>query len=144
MRHVWENPEEARARGRRARDELLARFTLERAGSFVTSRLEAVLRDGALAPRLSPHDARPSIVDASLRLAEGTGAPLARAAGARPTSYVRRLLLRALWPYLQDEERLLRSLLDGLTTLHRSVDDLERRIADLEETSRAERPRDRS
>jgi glycosyltransferase involved in cell wall biosynthesis len=41
MRRVFENREDAGARGRRARDELLARFTLERTATFLQDRLDA-------------------------------------------------------------------------------------------------------
>ena len=60
----------------------------------------------------------------------------------RVPSFVRRLLRRALWPYLEDQRRFETAVLDALTALHRSVEDLERRVSMLEAPSdHAERKR---
>jgi len=94
--------------------------------------------------RRSPHDARPPILEASQQLAKGVGEGLVERAGSPPTSVVRRLLHRVLWPYLEDQQRFERSVLDSLSALHRSQDELGRRIAEVEATLGAERPRERS
>jgi glycosyltransferase involved in cell wall biosynthesis len=132
MRHVYEHQDEARARGRRARDALLERFSLERTSAFVSSRLDETRSRGAVGARLSAHDPRPAILEASQELAKGVGEGLVERGGSRPTSLVRRLLHRALWPYLEDQQRFERSVLDSLSALHRSQDELGRRLADLE------------
>lgn len=144
LRRVWEDQDEARARGRRARDELLEQFSPERTTAFVGSRLEEARSRGAVDLRRSPHDARPPILEASQQLAKGVGEGLVDRAGSPPTSVVRRLLHRVLWPYLEDQQRFERSVLDSLSALHRSQDELGRRIAEVEATLRAERPRERS
>jgi hypothetical protein len=132
LRLVWEDQDEARARGRRARDELLEQFSPERTSAFVTSRLDEARSRGAVDVRRSPHDARPPILEASQELARGVGEGLVERAGSPPTSVVRRLLHRALWPYLEDQQRFERSVLDSLSALHRSQEELGRRIAELE------------
>jgi glycosyltransferase involved in cell wall biosynthesis len=132
LRGVWEDQDEARARGRRARDELLEHFSPERTSAFVSSRLDEARSHGAVDVRRSPHDARPPILEASQELAKGVGEGLVERAGSPPTSLVRRLLRRALWPYLEDQERFERSVLDSLSALHRSQEELGRRVAQLE------------
>ncbi|MGH3133704.1 MAG: glycosyltransferase, partial [Gaiellaceae bacterium] len=133
MRHVYEDQAEARARGARAREEILARLSLERTAESIASRLAVVRERGAVTARTSPHDARPPILEASQELAKGVGESLAgSAAGPMPASLMRRLLLRAFWPYLEHQHRLNMSMLDALTGLQRSVDDLSERLAQLE------------
>jgi len=132
LRQVWEGQDEARARGRRGRDELLERFSPERTSAFVSRRLEDARSRGAVDVRRSPHDARPPILEASQELAKGVGEGLVGRAGSPPTSLVRRLLHRALWPYLEDQQRFERSVLDSLSALHRSQEELGGRIAELE------------
>ena len=51
MRRVWESPDEASERGLRARDQLLGRFTADRAADFVSARLTDLRLRGALAAR---------------------------------------------------------------------------------------------
>jgi glycosyltransferase involved in cell wall biosynthesis len=137
MRHVYEHQGEANARGTRARDEILDRFSLERASETIAHRLGEARTRGAVTARTSPHDARPSILEASQEVSRGAGEGLLDRGGSPPTSLVRRLLHRALWPYLQDQQRFERSVLDALTGLQRSVDALERRVVRLE-TNRGE------
>ena len=132
MRHVYENQHEASARGSRARDEILDRFSLERTAGQIAHRLREARERGAVSARTSQHDARPPILEASQELAKGVGESLAAGSGARPTSLGRRLLHRALWPYLEDQRRFETSVLDALTALQRSIEDLERRVVQLE------------
>ena len=131
MRRVWEHPDEAQALGGRARDDLLGRFSLRRTADFVERRLEDLRANGARAPQTSGHDARPAIVEASHMLADDLGAGLADR-GAAPASLVRRLLRRALWPYLEDQRRVDTAVLEAVSSLQRSVDELERRVRRLE------------
>lgn len=138
MRAVWEKPHAARALGSTAREEITARFSVLRAGAFVEDRLAEARASGWMAARGSMHDARPAIVRASRELAGEVGERLARGGSRRPKSFVRRALQRALWPYLVERRRFETSVLDALVMLHRSVLDLERRIAAVEKSP--ERP----
>ncbi len=131
MRRVWEHPDDARAVGGRARHDLLERFSLGRTADFVEHRLEDLRAYGASAAPTSGHDARPAIVEASQMLADDVGAGLADR-GAPPASLVRRVLRRALWPYLEDQRRVDTAVLEAVSSLQRSVDELERRVRRLE------------
>ena len=91
---------------------------------------------------MSPHDARPPILEAVQELSRGAGQSLVDRGGSAPSSFVRRLLHRALWPYLEDQRRFERSVLDSLSALHRSQEELGRRIAEVEDTLGTERPRE--
>lgn len=141
MRRIWEHPDEAHEMGSRARDEILERFSRERTAAFVAERLTDARERGAVDARASMYDARPPILEASGALAKkGIGNSLAQGRGSPPTSILRRLLQRALWPYLEDQRRFEMAVLDALTTLHRSVEDLEQRIAQLETTPPPDEP----
>jgi hypothetical protein len=131
MRHAWERLAEALAVGERGRAELLERFSPERTARFVAGRLAELRAQGAIAARASENDARPAILEVSQDLAKEPGAGLAKGRRA-PTSLVRRFLRRALWPYLEEERRADRAVLDAVTSLQRSIQDLERRVLQLE------------
>jgi glycosyltransferase involved in cell wall biosynthesis len=136
MRRVWEHPAEAQAVGSKAREEILARFSPGRTADFVDARMTDTRARGAVQARASGYDARPAIIAASEELArKGIGDSLASGRGSRPTATLRRLLRRALWPHLEDQRRFEAAVLDALTTLHRSVEDLEQRVVRLENGS---------
>jgi glycosyltransferase involved in cell wall biosynthesis len=130
MRRAWEHPASAATVGTRGRDTLLERFSSSRTAEFVEHRLAELGEQGAIAARASWHDARPAIVEASRGLGSDVGASLTGGAGA--TSLVRRLLRRALWPYLEERRRTETALLDAATSLQRAIQDLERRVGRLE------------
>jgi glycosyltransferase involved in cell wall biosynthesis len=132
MRRAWEHPDEAGALGERARGALRERFSTGRTVEVVERRLEEIRTRGAIAARASAHDARVAIVEASQALERDIGASLADASRRTPISLLRRLLHRALWPYLEDQRRLETSVLDAVTSLQRSVQDLEQRLLRLE------------
>ena len=132
MRHAWEHPDEARAVGERAREDLLERFSLGRTADYVHARLEDVRAQGTVARHASRHDARPALVKASRALAPDIGASLVEDRGTRPASSVRRFLRRALWPYLAEQQRVDSALLEAVTRLQRSIEDIERRVCRLE------------
>lgn len=136
MRHAWEHPEEARARGERARDDLLKRFSPARTARFVEGRLDALRAQGALASHATGHDARPAIVEAARALAEDGGASLEGERRTRPASLVRRFLRRALWPYLEEQRRVDTAVLEAVASLQRSIEALERRVGQLEDGRR--------
>ena len=133
MRHVWEHPDEARVLGEAGRQDVLARFAPERTVVFLGERLAEARARGAIAARSSPHDARPAILEAARGLADELGVALAHNPGRRPTSFVRRLLRRVLWPHLDEQRRFDTAVVDALTTLHRSVVELERRFVKLDD-----------
>jgi glycosyltransferase involved in cell wall biosynthesis len=134
MRAMWEHPEVARALGSRARDDVVERFSPQRTAAFVEERLTDARARGAVRARGSRYDARPALLEASQELAKkGVGDSLASDRGSRPTRLLRRALQRALWPYLEDQRRYETAVLDALTMLHRSVQDLEQRILMLED-----------
>lgn len=135
MRRVWERPEEARGVGEIARDDLRTRFAPARTVAFVSSRLDEIHEGGAVGARLSPHDARPSIIDSSLELDPRRAMTLDVTPGRRPSSVARRLLERALWPRLERDRRLGSAIVESLTALQRSVQGLEQRMLELEATA---------
>lgn len=132
MRRAWEHPDEARALGERARQTLLDRFSSGRAADFVEGRLAELRTAGAIGARAASHDARPAILEASQELAKEPGASLVDDRRAQPTSFVRRSLRRALWPFLEEQQRVDRSVLDAVTSLQRSIQELEQRVLELE------------
>lgn len=90
MRDVWENQDDARELGRRARDSVLQRNTPRRTAAFVTQRLADVRAERALVTDPSTaHRSDVTLVDGS---------------GAWATRVARRLLRRLLWPYLVERE----------------------------------------
>ena len=134
MRRVWERPDEARALGQRGQSELLERFSPTRTADFTRRRLDEVRESGAIAARATGHDARPAILDTSLAIAAEPGTSLADGHGT--SSFVRRFLRRALWPYLAERQRVDTAVLDAVVSLERSVRSLEQRMLELENAAR--------
>jgi glycosyltransferase involved in cell wall biosynthesis len=128
MRHVYEHQDEARGLGERAREEILRRFSLERTAEFIAGRL-AARSVGTLSARVP-------ILAASQEVEKGVGGSLGQQGGRRPRAFLRRLVLRALWPYLEDQHRFNRDVLDAVATLQRSIVDLEQRVHRLETQSK--------
>jgi glycosyltransferase involved in cell wall biosynthesis len=138
IRLAWENPGQARASGRRARDELLGQFALDRTTEFIANRLADIRSSFLLGSRATGPDARLQLLQATFQLTRGLGADLAGREGRGPVPWIRRVLYRALWPYLDDERSYHESVLDALAAIERSQRDARRRLAQLE----AERSRD--
>jgi hypothetical protein len=132
MRRVWEDPDEARALGERARDEMLERFPPSRTADFVERRLDELRATGAIGTRTARHDVRPAILEATQKLAKEPGTVLVEGRASPPTSLVRRLLRRALWPHLEDQQRVDTAVLDTVASLQRSVQRLDERVQALE------------
>jgi glycosyltransferase involved in cell wall biosynthesis len=134
MRRVWDDPARAEPVGARARDTVLERLSTSRTADFVERRLGDLRACGAIGARAAGHDARPAIVEASQQLARDAGASLVGGGrGASAASAVRRVLRRALWPYLEEQQRVDRSVLEAVTALQRSVQELERRVLAMED-----------
>ena len=123
MRCVFDDPESAREVGASARTTVLTRFSLDRAAATVTAELAAA--------RAHFHERagrRDSIADASLALARDPSRALHQGGGLK--GYLRRLLVRALWPQLEAIYHRDEAMLEGLSELERSLSRLEARVAD--------------
>ena len=138
MRRVWENPEEARARGEQARVRLLERFTVERTIDFMSSRFADLQARGRRRNGRPVGEARTAILRASELLLSDVGENLARGRGSPVKSSVRRTLRRVLWPYLRQQQELDVALLHATLGLQRSMEDLEQRLAELGSRSELE------
>jgi glycosyltransferase involved in cell wall biosynthesis len=134
MRRVYENQDAARALGERGRASILSAFSLERAAEFVSGRLSEARARHELAAHSSEYDARTPILRASAGLSEGVGDALASRAGRSPTSLVRRLLRRLLWPELARQHELDSAMLEALSALERSRHDELQRLRRLEDS----------
>ena len=129
MRAVYEDRDAAIARGRLGRECILATLSLDRTGGFIADRLAAIRDRSRGGTGSLPRDLRPLILELSQELEKGVGSSLASSGRTR---VVRSLLARALWPYLEEQHRLDTKTLDVLTALQRSVDDLRRRLDQME------------
>ena len=130
MRRVFADPDEARRIGESGRRAVLARFSLDRAAAIVAAELTtARLHFDEHARRREP------IVDAALTVAlDATRRP---DAGGGPRNYLRRLLVRALWPQLDEIRRRDEATLDALSEVERSVARLETRRTETTEIEQA-------
>jgi len=132
MRHVWLHADEARARGARARDRLIARFPVARTAGFIEERLADAQERGAIEARVRRPDARPAILDATRMLTAPPGRALTGGRRFSPTSAVRRIMLRGLWPELEEQRRVHTATLDAVAALQRSAQHLDERVQRLE------------
>jgi hypothetical protein len=128
MRRVYADPESARRMGAEAGAVLLDHYSLDRTADFIVRRTEAGRNTVSLRSRSAL--ARAQLADVSLALLNGPGSRLAAARG--PRGGARRLLRRTLWPELAERHEIESSLLDVLTQTQRSLEELERRIRELE------------
>jgi glycosyltransferase involved in cell wall biosynthesis len=124
MRRVVEQPEEARARGARAREDVLRRFSPEACGALARGRLEQLARrapEAAAAPR----------IDGALALAERKAAynPLAGVASSHPRDLAKRAALQAMRPYTFHQQELNGLLVDALREVRAQVAELEEMVA---------------
>jgi glycosyltransferase involved in cell wall biosynthesis/SAM-dependent methyltransferase len=137
MRHVVEHPEEARARGERARADMRARHSLEVAGTVMTDRLARIAggfipspRSGLLPGQFDPEPLRE-------RVEHGPLTPRSTRFGA-PQRAARKALLRALKPYTAHETSVDKALIRGVEAVdtgvqatHLRIDDLAQRADDM-------------
>jgi glycosyltransferase involved in cell wall biosynthesis len=122
MQRVYRDHDESRARGARAREDILRRFSLHRTANFITGRLREASAIHALAAASGHEKARRAILEASQELAKGVGGSLSKAAGRRgPTPLLRRLLARLLWPHLEEQHRADSAVLDAVARLERTA-----------------------
>jgi glycosyltransferase involved in cell wall biosynthesis len=139
MRHVVENPEEARERGRRGKAAVEEHQSLERASQFLADRLPQLER------LLAERHARET---AGSRAAEFLAYGPSLAWDAQSKGFVgglyRRLLQRLLRPYTIRQRELETQLVAGIEDLERSRDGLDASMRRVEEHLRElERRRDR-
>jgi glycosyltransferase involved in cell wall biosynthesis len=117
MRLVYENQSDACERGERGRAALLSTHSMERAANFiVTECLDAHehLVDQAPAAAALNH-ARRAVHLMTTSMDRSAGHSL----GLKPGTLLRRLLLRALWPYLEDRRRFDAEVVDALIRMQR-------------------------
>jgi glycosyltransferase involved in cell wall biosynthesis len=131
MREVHDSQNESNARGASGRSEVLRRMSLERTSATIEARLSDIRERRHSSAWME--DPRVPIIHASRAIAGGVGASLD--VGSRSPRLLRRFLMRALWPYLEEQHRLNATLLDGLATLERNVQELSRRLSELERRS---------
>lgn len=130
MRHVVEHPEEARARGERARADLRAHHSLEAAGRVMTDRLARIAGGFVLSQRSAR---APGMFDPEplrARVAKGPMTPRASRFGA-PQRAARAALLRALKPYTAYERGVDGELIRGVEAVDLGVNAAQLRIDDL-------------
>jgi hypothetical protein len=114
MREVYRGQDAARALGERARTEILARFSIERAAAFLVSRHEALhSRRGAPAEM----DLHMQVLRAAVAARKGADRGISGEPVRGPGSLARRLLVRALWPYLAERQRFEAEVVDALARL---------------------------
>lgn len=120
MRHVYENAEEARDRGTHARDDIGRRFSVDRTAAFVAAQLDEIRVQREAAPDPLAGDLKLALMQVASEVGKGVGGSLAVSGGRLPGSVLRRLFLRALWPYLAEQQRVNAAVLDALEALQRS------------------------
>lgn len=120
MRRVYERPDEAHARGEHGREDILRRFTVERTAAFLSNRLFEIGERRTQAWS-SAGDPRIPLMQIAAEVSKGIGGDLRLGAQGRgPAALVRRFLLRALWPYLDEQHRLNAAVLEALSAFQRS------------------------
>jgi glycosyltransferase involved in cell wall biosynthesis len=124
MREVYEHRNEASARGQVAQADLVRRFSFDRTASFMVDRLADARARRAARSGLA-NDARTHVLEASQALASGVGGSLGRSSRRGPSAFIRRALLRALWPYLAEQRSFDSALLDATIALQRSQECLQ-------------------
>jgi glycosyltransferase involved in cell wall biosynthesis len=129
MRGVYDDQDEARARGERGRQDILRRFSPEQTAEFIGARVsEGRARRAAMAGSGTDDPRRPILV-ASQELARGVGGRLASPVTRGRAGVLRRLLARALWPQLAEQHRFEEDVLNALTRAARQPDDFHREAA---------------
>jgi glycosyltransferase involved in cell wall biosynthesis/SAM-dependent methyltransferase len=124
MRRVFDNQTAARELGERARDDILARFSVERTAAFLAERF------ASRAPRPAEGEYGESawsedeaLAAAYRRLKEGPGSHFVRARRRRPGVHTaRNVLRRLLWPYVVGQHELQTMVVEAITHLQREVE----------------------
>jgi glycosyltransferase involved in cell wall biosynthesis len=116
MRHVYDHPDEARARGALARQDIGRRFSTDRTASFIRSRLEGIQAQRGTEPDALGAELKLAVMRISEEVGRGI-AGVGASSGRAHLRLARRLLVRALWPQLAAQHRVNREVLDALDAL---------------------------
>jgi len=129
MRGVVEHPDEAAQRARRGRERILRRHSLDTLADFVSARLTAIDRMPA-----RERKSELPVERAARFLAVGPSLSWTAPSGrfGRVGVLARRALLRILRPYLVRQRELESLVVEQLREQTRAIDDLNRRIEELE------------
>jgi len=129
MQRVFEHPDEAAGRGRRGRETIVRRQSVERLAEFVTTRAAAI-------EQMPPRERKGELpVERAARfIAVGPSLSWTAPSGrfGRVGVLARRALLRILRPYLVRQRELESLVVEQLREQTRAIDDLNRRIEELE------------
>ncbi len=127
MLRAYDDPATARSVGERARRDVCGRFSLESAAAAV-----AELLDRSRVRREVGSALRGHVAEASLLLAQPVGETLAGTSDGRQIGRMRRLLQRALWPFLAEQRAIQSALVDALAASGETLATLEARTSELE------------
>jgi glycosyltransferase involved in cell wall biosynthesis len=119
LRRVFDDRDEARARGLRARDEILARLSPERSGEAIGARIAEIQRTGA-----SPSAARLVAAAASPETWSWLDPP----SGSFVARLARRVLHRLLRPHLRQEHAFQQAVVESLGELSARLEKLLDRV----------------
>jgi len=141
MREVFENPDEAAARGQRAAEDIRRTHSLEAAAEVLQTRIAEIRRAG-LADRLqgpSPAEAAGGAMHGSAQLAHLIDNPLPRGAGikGRARRFVKRTYMRLLRPYAGHQQQINVSIAESVDDLREVVAETVRISTDQEKALRA-------
>jgi glycosyltransferase involved in cell wall biosynthesis/SAM-dependent methyltransferase len=135
MRRVYEDQDAARELGRRAREDILGRFSVERTAAFLAQRIDrGGARPGAsVEPSIPLLTANEPLAMASAKLALGPGGYFARAKRRRPgVRSLRAALRRLLWPYILDQHELSVAVIDAVGHVQRQLESLNAHVREFE------------
>jgi glycosyltransferase involved in cell wall biosynthesis len=127
MRRVYERPDEAGVLGERGREAILKRHTVSRTAEFIRKRFEEIPHH----PELLRY-VRGPLEEAASISAKPPGASIATGKGRSPTTLLRALLRRALWPEFAEQRRLDAAVIDSLRGLEQVIRSESKRIGELE------------
>lgn len=128
MRRVFDEPEEARARGERAAHDIRAKFSAEAAGGVMAGRL-ARIADRIERPAATP-SARRHLEDVRGLVARA-GRPDHRSRFGKPGGAARRALLRAMRPYTAYQQQVNEALEQAVSaSVEEASRQLDRRLAE--------------
>ena len=117
MREVFAGPERARAVGQRARSAILRRFSIERTTEFVARRYRTVR---ALPRSTASTEQRADVLRAAKATRTGAERGISARSGRGPRGLLRRLVVRALWPYFEERQRFDAEVVDALARVERA------------------------
>ena len=129
MRHVYDNPDEAEARGQRAREDMREHHSPQRTASFIADRITtirkttvlATTRDVAAVAERAPQP-RKALERAERYITEGPENPLDAPSQLRAVGRVyRRLLFRLLRPYAVRQRELELAVVESIRDVHRDA-----------------------